>query len=59
VHRREIEQIADHDLRTHVTQRLCAFVIISHQGTHRLALLEQQFGDRASYRADAARRAGN
>jgi hypothetical protein len=54
VHRIEIEQIADHDLRTHVAQRLRAFVFISHHRTHRLALLQQQFGDRAPYRADAA-----
>ena len=59
MHRIEIEQIADHDLRTHVAQRLRAFVFISHHRTHRFALLQQQFGDRAPYRADAARRAGD
>ena len=53
----EIEQIANHDLRTHVAQRLRAFVFISHHRTHRFALLQQQFGDRAPYRADTARRA--
>jgi hypothetical protein len=55
----EVEQIADHDLRTHVAQRLRAFVFISHHRTHRFALPQQQFGDRAPYRANAARRAGN
>jgi len=40
-------------------QRLRAFVFISHHRTHRFALLQQQFGDRAPYRADAARRAGD
>ncbi len=59
MHRIEIEEIADHDLRTHVAQRLRAFVFISHHRTHRFALLQQQFGDRAPYRANAARRAGD
>src|SRR5580704_10712947 len=59
MHRIEIEQIADHDLRTHAAQRLRAFVFISHHRTHRFALLQEQFGDRAPYSADAARRAGN
>jgi hypothetical protein len=57
MHGIEIEQIADHDLRTHVAQRLRASVFISHHRTHRFALLQQQFGDRAPYRADAAGRA--
>jgi hypothetical protein len=57
MHRIEIEQITDHDLRTLVAQRLRAFVFSSHHRTHRFALLQQQFGDRAPYRADAARRA--
>jgi len=59
MHGIEIEQIADHDLRTHVAQPLRASVFISHHRTHRFALLQQQFGDRASYRPDAARRAGD
>jgi len=59
MHRIEIEQIADHDLRTQVAQRLRAFVFIPHHRTHRFALLQQQFGDRAPYRTDAARRAGD
>jgi len=53
MHRIEIEQ-ADHDLRTHVAQRLCAFVFISHHRTNRVALHQQQFCDRAAHRADAA-----
>ena len=57
MHRVEIEQIADHDLRTHIAQRLRALVFVSHHRTHRFVLLQQQFGDRASYRADTARRA--
>ena len=56
MHRIEIEQIADHDLLTHVAQRLRAFVFNSHHRAHRFAVLQQQFGDRAPYRADAARR---
>jgi hypothetical protein len=59
MHRLEIEQIADHDFRTHVAQRLRAFVFISHHRTHCLALLQEQFGDRATYPADAARRTGD
>jgi hypothetical protein len=59
MHRIEIDQIADHDLRTHVAQRLRTSVFISHHRTHRFALLQQQFGDRAPYRADAARRTGD
>jgi hypothetical protein len=59
MHRIEIEQIADHDLRTHVAQCLSALVLSSHHSTHRFAVLQQQFGDRAPYRADAARRAGD
>jgi len=54
MHRIEIEQIADHDLRTQIAQRLRALVFISHHRTHRFALLQQQFGNRAPYRADAA-----
>jgi len=38
MHRIEIEQIADHDLGTHVAQRLRAFVFMSHHRTHRFAL---------------------
>ena len=41
------EQVSDHDLRTHFAQRVRAFVFISHHRAHRLALLQQQFGDRA------------
>jgi hypothetical protein len=59
MHRIEIEQIADHDLRTYAAQRLSAFVFISHHRTHRFALFQQQFGDGAPYRADPARRAGD
>jgi hypothetical protein len=59
MHGIEIEQIANHDLGTHVAQRLRAFVLISHHRTHRIALLRQQPGDRAPYCADTARRAGD
>jgi hypothetical protein len=59
MHRIEIEQVADHDLSANVTQRLRAFVFISRHRAHRFALLQQQFGDRAPYPADAARRAGD
>jgi hypothetical protein len=59
MHRIEIEQIADHDLRTRVAQCLRAFVFISNHRTHRFALLQQQFGERAPDPADAARRAGD
>jgi Epoxide hydrolase N terminus len=59
MHRIQIEQIANHDLRTHVAQRLCAFVFSSHHRTHRFAVLQQQFSDRTPYRADTARRAGD
>jgi hypothetical protein len=38
MHRIEIEQIADHNLRTHVAQRLRAFVFTSHHRTHRSCL---------------------
>ena len=41
--------------RTHVAQRLRAFVFISHHRTHRFALLQQQFGDGAPDAADASR----
>jgi hypothetical protein len=41
MHRIEIEQIAYHDLCTHVAQRLRAFVFISHHCTHCVALLQQ------------------
>jgi hypothetical protein len=34
-------------------------VFISHHGAHRLAVLQQQSGDRAPYAADAACRAGD
>ncbi len=54
IYRIEIEQIPD--LRTHVAQRLRAFVFISRQGTHRFALLQEQFCDRAPYSANAPRR---
>ena len=59
MHRIEIEQTADHHLGTHIAQRLRAFVFISHHRTYRLALFQQQFGDRAPYPADAASRAGD
>jgi hypothetical protein len=59
VHGIEIEQIADYDLRTQIAQRLRAVVFISDHRAHRFALLQQQFGDRAPYRADAARRPGD
>jgi hypothetical protein len=59
VHGIEIEQIPEHDLGAHVAQRLRAFILISHHRTHRFALLQQQFGDCAPDRADAARRACN
>src|SRR5260370_230631 len=59
MHRIWIEQITNHNLRTHIAQRLRAFVFISHHRTHRLALLQQQFGDRAPYRADAPSLAGD
>jgi hypothetical protein len=45
----------DYDLRTHVAQCLRAFVVISHHRTHRFALLQQLFGDRAPYPTDASR----
>ena len=51
MHRIKIEQIADHDLRTHVAQCMRAFVFISHHRTHGFALLQQHFGDRTPYRA--------
>jgi hypothetical protein len=47
MHRIEIKQITDHDLRTLFAQRLRAFVFGSHHRTHRFALFQQQFGDRA------------
>jgi hypothetical protein len=59
VHRVEVKQVADYDLSTHVAQRLRAFVFTSHHRTHSFALLQQQFGDRAPYSTDAARRAGD
>jgi hypothetical protein len=40
VHRIEIEQIANHDLRTHVAQRLRAFVFLPHHRAHGFALLQ-------------------
>jgi hypothetical protein len=58
MHRIEIGQITDHDLCTLVAQRMRAFVFSSHHCTHRFALLQQQFRDRAPYCANAARRAG-
>jgi hypothetical protein len=58
VHRIETKQIADYD-PAHIAQRLRALVFISHFRTHRFTLLQQQFGDRASYGADTARRAGD
>jgi hypothetical protein len=59
MHRIEIEQVADHDLRAHFAQRLRAFVFNSHHRTYRFALLQQQFGDGAPDCADTARRAGD
>ncbi len=59
MHRIEIQQIADHDFRTHVAQRLSALVFVSHHRTHRFALLQQQLAGRSPYAADAARRAGD
>jgi hypothetical protein len=59
MHGIKIEQIAGHDLRTQTAQCLRALVLSSHHRPHRLALLQLQFGDRASYRPDAARRASN
>jgi hypothetical protein len=59
MHRIEIEQIANHDLRTHVAQRLSALVFGSHHRTHRFALLKEQFGDGSPHRADPASRAGD
>jgi hypothetical protein len=59
MHRIEIEQIADHDLRTHIAQRLSAFVFGSHHCTHWFPLLQQQCGDSSAYRADPASRAGD
>src|SRR5260370_1105971 len=59
MHRIEIEQIANHDLRTLVAQRLRAFVFSSHHRAHRFALLQEQFGYRASYRADSTRGSGD
>jgi hypothetical protein len=47
------------NLRTHVAQCLRAFIFISHHRTHRFALLQQLFGDRAPYPTDASRRAGD
>ena len=38
---------------------LRALVFISHHRTYRFALLQQQFGERAPYPANAARRAGD
>jgi hypothetical protein len=58
MHRIEIEQIANHDLRTHVAQRLSALVFGSHHRAHRFALLKQQFGNGSPHSADTARRAG-
>src|ERR1051325_5015488 len=59
MHRIEVEQIADHDLRTHVAQGLRAFVFTSHHRTHSFALLQEQFCNRAASPANAARRAGD
>jgi hypothetical protein len=59
VHRIEVEQIADHDLRADVAQRLRALVFSSHHGAYRVAVLQQQPGDRAPYAAHAACRAGD
>src|ERR1700690_496674 len=59
VHRIEIEQIADHDLRAHVAQSLCPSVFTSYHRTHCFALLQQLFSDRAPYPTDASRRAGD
>jgi len=52
MHGIEIEQIANHDLCTQSAQCLPALVFSSHHRPHRFALLQQQLGDRASYRAD-------
>jgi hypothetical protein len=59
MHGIEIEQIANHDLRSQNAQRLRALVFSSHHRPHRFAFLQQKLGDRASYRADAAGRASN
>ena len=43
-----------------ISRNACAaLVFISHHRTHRFALLQEQCGNRAPYRADAARRAGD
>jgi hypothetical protein len=47
----EIEQIADHDLRPHVAQRLRALVFIPDHRAHRFTLLQQHLRDRTPYRA--------
>src|SRR6185503_10436558 len=59
MHRIEIKQIAGNDLRTHVAQRLRAFVFSSHHRTHRFALLQQQFSNGAPYRANTTRGTGD
>jgi hypothetical protein len=59
MHRTEVEQIAGHNFRTHVAQSLRTCVFISDHRTHGFALLQQQFGNFAPYRADAARGAGD
>jgi hypothetical protein len=55
----EIKQIADDDLRTHVAQRLGAFVFMTHHRTHRFVLLQQDFGNPATYCTDSTCRAGD
>src|SRR5215469_6149267 len=59
MHGIKFEQIADYNLCTHVAQRLRALVLISHHGTHRCALLQQQFSDGTSYATDPTCGAGN
>src|SRR5258708_40306740 len=59
MHRIEIEEIADHDLRTQVAQDLSAVVFISHHRSNRFASYQKQFGDGAAYSANAAGRASD
>ena len=57
MHRIEIEQIADHDLRT-ISRNACARSS-SVRTLHRFTVLQQQLGDVAPDGADAARRTGD
>jgi len=59
MHRVEVEQVADYDLRAQVAQRLRAMVFIAHHRAHRFSLLEQHLGDGASDAAGAAAGAGD